>query len=92
MVCTKQLTVTAICLETNMLNGLVLAVTYGALQAEISASSQNATAIYQACLKVSISEALAFSSINHTNTHFKLMAITRQSTKLATLNMRYEFF
>lgn len=62
MVCTKQLTVTAICSETNMLNGLVLAVKYGALQAEISASSQKATAIYQVCLKVSISEALAFSS------------------------------
>lgn len=45
-----------------MLNGLVLAVKYGALQAEISASSQKATAIYQVCLKVSISEALAFSS------------------------------
>lgn len=92
MVCTKQLTVIAICLETNMLNGLVLAVKYGAMQAEITASSQKASAIYQACLKVSIAEALAFSSINHTNTRFKLIAIKRQSTKVATLNMLYDSF
>lgn len=71
MVCTEQLTVTAICLKTNMLNGLVLAVKYGALRAEFSGSSQRAAAIYQACLKVSIADALAFSSINHTNTHSK---------------------
>lgn len=75
-----------------MLNGLVLAVKYGALQAEISASSQKATAIYQACLKVSIAEALAFSSINHTNTHFKLIAITLRSTKPATINMQHDSF
>lgn len=91
MVCTKQLSVTAICLETNMLNGLILAVKYGALRAKISASSQKAAAICQACLKVSIAEALAFSGINHTNTHFKLITITLRTPKLATLNMQDNF-
>lgn len=46
--------VTAICLETNMLNDLVLLVKYGGWQPEINACSEPANTIYQPCLKVSI--------------------------------------